>query len=191
MGESAWSVLVTAHDSVASRSDGNEPVHAPTAAVLACSDARVPPSVVFGQPAGSLFVVRIAGNTASPSALASLDYAIGELGVDLVVVLGHTGCGAVHAAVSGQCDGHLYPIVAPICALAHDHPGDSVDEIVARNVQATIAEIGAHPGPLGRSVRSGAVAVRGAVHDLRTGKLRVVDTDPPESIQPPLLKENP
>ena len=82
MPDDTWAELVAAHERSRPAAVTEVPEHAPKAAILACSDARVPPSVVFDQPAGALFVVRIAGNTASPAALASLDYAVEHLGVD-------------------------------------------------------------------------------------------------------------
>lgn len=150
------------------------PVHEPTAAILACSDARVPPSVIFDQPAGSLFVVRIAGNTASPAALASLDYAVGELGVELLIVLGHSGCGAVQAAAGGTCGGYLAPIVEPICQLALSMPGASTDDLVRCNVANTVEQLEQHAGPVGTAARTGHLEIRGAVHDLLSGHLEPV-----------------
>ena len=135
----------------------------------------MPPSVIFDQPAGQLFVVRIAGNTASPSALASLDFAVGELGVELLVVLGHTDCGAVAAAAAGTCDGHLAPVVRPICELATEHPDLTPAELVPLNVATTVAALTAHPGPTGEAARSAQLAIRGAVYDLASGRLREVD----------------
>lgn len=149
--------------------------HQPSVAVLACSDARVPPSVIFDQPPGRLFVVRIAGNTASPAALASLDYAVGKLGVDLVVVLGHTDCGAVAAAAAGTCGGHLTPVVQPICGLAAEHPELTAADLVELNVLNTIAELTEHDGPTGTTARTGAISIRGAVFDLASGRLHEID----------------
>ena len=166
-----WQRLIDAHQRAATGPLEEPPAHRPTAAILACSDARVPPSVVFDQPAGRLFVVRIAGNTASPTALASLDYAVAELGVELLVVLGHTGCGAVTAAATGTCDGYLAPLVEPICRIARNWPGADVDELVARNVENTIAVLAEHAGPAGTAIRRGTLDVRGAVHDLRLSRL--------------------
>ena len=174
-----WNELVAAHRLVeAQRPERAEldelPVHEPVAAILACSDARVPPSVLFGQDAGQVFVVRIAGNTASPAALASLDYAVAVLGVELIVVLGHTGCGAVQAAASGTCGGHLAPIVESICRLARDRPEASVDELVRENVDVTVGTLARHSGPVGEAVRSRRLDIRGAVHDLRSGELEIL-----------------
>ncbi|MFN3256574.1 MAG: carbonic anhydrase [Ilumatobacter sp.] len=181
MSESSWTALAEGHQRVEATTLAAHaelpPRHAPKAAILACSDARVPPSVVFDQPAGNLFVIRIAGNTACPAALASLDYAVSELGVDLVVVLGHTSCGAVTAAASGTCGGHLAPIVAPICEIARRYPGVAVDDLAALNVLNTMDELSAHDGPVGQAITSGAVEVRGALHDLVTGRLRTVTAD--------------
>jgi carbonic anhydrase len=74
----------------------------PIAAVLGCADARVPPEIVFDQPFGDLFVVRVAGNVSGTLELASLEYAVAVLKVPLIVVLGHTKCGAVQAAVDNK-----------------------------------------------------------------------------------------
>jgi carbonic anhydrase len=173
-----WAKLVAAHQLATAGPFDELPRHEPTAAVLACSDARVPPSVIFDQPAGSLFVVRIAGNTASPAAVASLDYAVGHLGVELLVVLGHTGCGAVQAAAASTCDRALAPIVDPIQRIATAMPDASVDEIVRENVAATIEELCHHPGPVGAAARAGKLEVRGAVHDLISGELEQIDPPP-------------
>jgi len=173
--QSAWGQLVEAHRRVEGGPIEVAPEHAPKAAILACSDARVPPSVIFDQPAGSLFVVRIAGNTASASALASLDYAVAKLDIDVLIVLGHTSCGAVEAAAAGVCDGHLAPIVQPICRLAQAMPGADMDDLVRANVAATAEELTRHDGPVGIAARNGRLDVRGAVHNLALGTLEIVN----------------
>lgn len=181
MPESSWQTLVAAHQRVETslaaqaqspgEPSGQVPSHEPKAAILACSDARVPPSVIFDQPAGNLFVIRIAGNTPVPSAVASLDYAVAKLGVDLIVVMGHTNCGAVTAAVGGTCDGHLEPIVAPICEIAKANPDADIDNIAALNVASTMQALAQHDGPVGQAATDGRLEIRGAIHDLSTGRL--------------------
>jgi carbonic anhydrase len=73
----------------------------PLAAVLCCSDSRVPPEHIFDQAHGEIFVVRVAGNIARPSEVGSLEYSVQHLKVPLVLVMGHEGCGAVKAALEG------------------------------------------------------------------------------------------
>ncbi|MGI9614280.1 MAG: carbonic anhydrase [Acidimicrobiales bacterium] len=174
MSSNTWDRLVEAHDAAQTVPCEDPPRHEPTAAILACSDARVPPSVIFDQPAGSLFVVRIAGNTASPAAVASLDYAVDVLGVELIVVLGHTNCGAVRAAVDGTCGGHLAPVVTPISELARTMPAPQPERLAEHNVANTVNDLANHPGPVGQAATAGRLEIRGAIHDLRSGQLRPV-----------------
>lgn len=157
--------------------------HAPSAAILACSDARVAPELVFDQGVGELFSVRVAGNVAARAAIASLEYAVEQLGVELVVVLGHEHCGAVTAAVEHAHDdeplpGELAAVVDRIIPSVHateDLPGDPVHNAVAANVVATVAHLRSLRGPLGARVRRGDVEVVGGVYDLETGRVRFLD----------------
>ena len=151
--------------------------HRPSVAVLSCSDARVPPSVVFDQPAGELFVVRIAGNTAPPTAIASLEYAVAHLGVELIVVLGHTHCGAVGAAAAGVCSGALSPVVGPICQLARDHPGVTPTELEALNVARTVEALQLAGGAITEAHLGGRLVIKGAIFDLDQAALRTVPLD--------------
>ena len=80
----------------------------PFAVVIACSDSRVPPSLIFDQDLGDLFVIRVAGNVVGPSQVASVEYAVEVLKSSLVVVVGHTGCGAISAAVKAIMDPDLH-----------------------------------------------------------------------------------
>jgi len=82
---------------------------APMAAYLSCSDSRVPPELLFGRGLGELFIVRNAGNTIDTVALGSIEFAVGPLGVPLVVVMGHQSCGAVAAAISVVQDNTVFP----------------------------------------------------------------------------------
>jgi carbonic anhydrase len=176
----AWTTLVDAHNAAAVDHDGSFPEHRPVAAVLACSDARVPPSLIFGQPAGNLFVVRLAGNSATAGAVASLTYAVEQLGVDLVIVLGHTGCGAVTAALSPDMAPELRAVLDPIDEmLSACQSCDDVDAAVTANVRHNLTRIRRERGPLGSAVTTGRVALRGAVHDLRSGRL--IDVTPTRS----------
>ena len=176
-----WDELVRRHDEYqsdhAAGHDGTVPEHRPVAAVLACSDARVPPSTIFEQPPGALFLVRLAGNSATAGAVASLTYAVDQLEVPLVIVLGHTGCGAVDAALSLGPDHPVAALLAPIlgpidemlddCELCQRDGDAAVIANVRRNLQRLVRD----RGPLGRAICDGRVALRGAVHDLASGRL--------------------
>lgn len=165
--------------------------HRPVAAVLACADARVAPELVFDQGVGSLFTVRVAGNVAARAAVASLELAATELGVDLVVVLGHEGCGAVTAAIDHvehgtAARGSLAALVDRIVpsVLATAGQADHLHEAVAANVLETVRQLRTDPGPLGDAVRAGRVQVVGAVYDLETGRVRILDEPSPSTLRP-------
>ncbi len=171
----AWAELLRSHERSRDAHRQAVPEHAPSAAVLACSDARVPPSVVFDQPAGSLFVVRVAGNVATTGAIASLDYAVAELGVSLVVVLGHTGCGAVAAALAGECDGFLEPITRQPCEVASAHDGLDAATLARRNVERSLGTLAASDSPIGYAVRRHEIDVRGALFDLANHRIETIE----------------
>lgn len=172
-----WDDLVRRHDAYSHQYEGGIPEHRPVAAVLACSDARVPPSVIFDQAPGSLFLVRLAGNSATAGAVASLTYAVDQLEVPLVIVLGHTGCGAVEAARSlgpeHPVAALLAPILGPIDEMLDDCPTcqSDAEAAVVANVRRNLQRLVRDRGPLGRAICEGRVALRGAVHDLASGRL--------------------
>jgi carbonic anhydrase len=171
----------------AARRQASSARHRPAAAVLGCADARVAPEVVFDQTVGELFSVRVAGNVAAPAVVGSLEYAVEELGVELVVVLGHEGCGAVtaaveHAALGSELSGDLPAVVEPILpavATTTGTPGDPVHNAVVANVAGTVARLRSHPGPLGTRARAGSLQVVGALYDLETGRVRLLDEERP------------
>ena len=169
---SKWQSLLDSHEVVRDPSRTLVSEHAPTAAILTCSDARVPPSVIFDQPAGSLYIVRVAGNTATRTAIASFDYAVSELGVSLIVVLGHTNCGAVAAACNGSCSGYLEPLTSQICDLVGEGEKIDVEALTERNVYAAMAALEASSSPTGQTIRDGRVEVQGAIYDVATDQLR-------------------
>jgi carbonic anhydrase len=125
------------------RPDGSAPRQRPFAAVLGCSDARVPIEMVLGQACNDLFVIRVAGNVLGAECLGSLDYALTHLGDDLklVVVLGHSGCGAVTAAT----DAFLLP--SRYLEFASSHPLRSVVDRVLVPVRAAHAALETVHGP--------------------------------------------
>lgn len=167
-----WTDLRRASD--ARRVDPCDPApHQPHVAVLTCSDARISPALLFGQPEGSLFVVRVAGNLATAETVASLTYGVQHLGASTIVVLGHSHCGAVTAATGTGTDVEADPTLAclvdPIRRAVADGPAcEDMACAVERNVAATVATLAHDPGPLGAAVRAGTVSLHGAVLDLTT-----------------------
>jgi carbonic anhydrase len=142
----------------------------PWAAVLGCSDSRVPPEIVFDQGLGDLFVVRTAGHVCDATATASLGYAIQHLHVPQVIVLGHSGCGAVNAAIAhrlDESDDCLYAAIRPAIERACRCEGDMCDLTVRFHVQETV-EFLRQALP---ALRNGEVAVVGAVYDLASGRV--------------------
>lgn len=104
----------------------------PRAVVITCADSRVIPEVIFSCGLGELFTIRIAGNVIDAHQLGSIEYAVSHLKTPLVVILGHTGCGAVQAALHGEADGHIRYIVDTI----REAIGEEKDPLAAchRNV---------------------------------------------------------
>ena len=141
----------------------------PYAIVLACSDSRVMPESIFSAGLGELFVIRVAGNVLDDHQLGSIEYAAAHLDCRMIIVLGHTGCGAVHAALAGEVDGFTQYITDEILRAV----GDEKDEERAcwMNVQHAVEtirrEFAAHP-----EIPSAELDVVGAVYDIATGAVR-------------------
>ena len=180
-----WDDLAAAHERARLTDiDRLVPPHQPEVAVLTCADARVSPTRLFDLPPGAMFVVRVAGASATVEAVASLTYAVERLGVTSVVVLGHTHCGAVTAALGTDPDAALAPLVTPI------HPSlgacEELDCAVPAHVSATVAALVRDPGPLGEALRNGRAFVHGAVVDLADGSLiRLTNPEPISSRRTP------
>jgi carbonic anhydrase len=156
---------------------------APIAAVLSCADGRVPPEIIFDQGPGDLFVVRDAGNVVSTYGLASMEFATKVLGVPLIVVLGHSGCGAVAAALQAstgreELPGHLPELVKsiePAIITAHGkHPSDFLAASIEENVRLGMKRLKTQSEIIGGLAGSGKVGINGGVYDLKTGKIHMV-----------------
>lgn len=148
---------------------------APFAAVLACADSRVPVEILFDQGFGDIFVARVAGNIASSEIIGSLEYATAVLGAKIVMVLGHSACGAVKAtmegiSVPGQI-GSLYPYIRPAVDKAH---GQGVDAVVMENVRSQVNILRAASPVLAEAIRRRTVDVAGGMFDFRTGHVSMV-----------------
>lgn len=157
---------------------------APFAVLVSCSDSRVPPELLFGRGLGELFIVRNAGNTVDTTALGSIQYAVAELGVPLVLVLGHEKCGAVDAAVKvvkenatfpGSIGQMIEPIV-PAVLRAQTQTGDLLDNAVRENVRRVVGRLRTSSEPLLlEPQRAGILRVVGARYDLDNGDVDFFD----------------
>lgn len=169
------------HGYVYSSTDRMELAHAqhPIACILCCSDSRVTPEVLFDQPLGRLFVVRSPGNTSSPEALAGFEFALQSVGVNLFVVLGHTHCGAVTLAVEGlAATGAIGSILLRIQPAVYRIPADAPNRITAvaeQNVRATIETLQMQSMALRDAVRSGGAKLLGAMYDLESGRVAILE----------------
>ena len=138
----------------------------PNAIVIACSDSRVIPEHIFSAGIGELFVIRVAGNVLDEHQLGSIEYAAAHLHCPLILVLGHTGCGAVAAALSGHAEGYIRSITDEILRAA----GDERDAVkvcrlnVLHGVELIRRAFREHP-----EIPSADLDILGAVYDLRSG----------------------
>jgi len=154
----------------------------PKVMVLSCSDSRVPPELIFDQTLGALFEVRTAGNIAGPLGLASLEYAFDHLGSSVLVVLGHTHCGAVTAACSGEkmptdnLQAMVDQIEPAVMKAKGSATGDAlIESAIIENVHESAAYVLAHSETLRRGKEAGKLTVIEAEYQLDTGKVVRLD----------------
>ena len=154
----------------ARRIDTAENGQHPYAIVVCCSDSRVIPEQIFHADVGDLFVIRVAGNVLDRHQIGSVEYAVEHLGCKLVLMLGHTGCGAVGAALKGEADGHISFITKDIQkAIGMERDPDEACRLnVAHGVSVLRKTLLSEP-------ETADVEVRGAVYDVRTGAVEWLD----------------
>ena len=140
----------------------------PSAIVIACSDSRVIPEAIFSAGIGELFVIRVAGNVLDRHQLGSIEYAAAHLHCPLILVLGHTGCGAVGAALSGGGEGYIQYITDEILlAVGEERDPDRACRLNVEHAVETIRRaFYDHP-----EIPSANLDIRGAVYDIRTGEV--------------------
>jgi carbonic anhydrase len=152
---------------------------APFAAILGCSDSRVPGDTVFDVVPGHIFSVRIAGNYLTDGGLGSLEYAVAVLKTPLIVVLGHSACGAVDATIKYVRDGTSVPgqimsivhAIEPAAKESREEPGDWLHNATSRNVRNNMTAIEQRSEIIANAVRDKQVAIAGGVYDLHSGKV--------------------
>ena len=155
---------------------------APWATVLSCADSRVPPELVFGGlNLGELFVVRNAGNTVDTAALGTLEYGAAVLKAPLILVMGHSRCGAVAAACdvvakNATFPGSIGPMIEPIvpaALAARGREGDFLANAVRENVRRTVSRL-KNAGPIiAEAAKAGSIRIVGAHYDIATGAVDI------------------
>ncbi len=150
----------------------------PFAVIVGCSDSRTPPEIIFDQGLGDLFVIRVAGNIVDDVALGSIEYAVDHLGTRLIVVLGHSKCGAVTATVQGGAfHGHIGNIVLaikPAISEAKDLPGDLTDNTIKANARLVAGQIQSSQPILSELARLDKIAVVSAYYDIENGEVHIL-----------------
>jgi carbonic anhydrase len=172
--------------------NGAIPQQEPIAIVLGCSDARVPAEMVFDQGLGDLFVIRVAGNVVAPSQIASVEFAASQFGTSLVVVLGHTQCGAVLATIDEmrriEADrshslrsivDRVRPAVEGLMlsGVFADDPAALVTNAVRANIAASVRQLRDGSEGIRELAASGNLQIVGAEYALDTGVVRFFDSD--------------
>jgi carbonic anhydrase len=159
---------------------------APMAIIVGCADSRVSPELVFDQGVGDLFVVRVAGNIVSgagASVKGSIEFAVAELGARLIMVLGHEACGAVKAAIA-HIDANddlpgsireLVDLIRPAAKYVRGQPGDKLENATKANVKQGVERLKGLDPILSPLAKSGELKVVGAVYELRTGLVKLID----------------
>ncbi len=151
----------------------------PLAVILSCSDSRVPPELAFDQGVGKLFVVRVAGNTYDRLALESIEYAVGDLGTGLILVIGHDQCGAVTAAVKAYPDPKVGPMlenIYPAVRATQKAPGDKVSAAIDANAILIAQRLRKDPA-LAAHIQAGDLTILPARYILATGKIHILPVD--------------
>jgi len=148
----------------------------PYAIILSCADSRVVPELTFDAGLGELFVIRVAGNVASQSAIASIEYAVAHLHTNLIVVLGHESCGAVTAAVAGGDNGpnlnHLLDYIGPAL---ESSAAESLENIIKKNAVLTSKALSGSSEIIKAALDTGDLKILPAYYQLSSGKIDFLD----------------
>lgn len=162
----------------------------PFAVVLSCADSRVPPEIVFDQGLGCLFVIRVAGNVARTDEVATVEYGAGHLGAKLIVVMGHSMCGAVTAVVQkAEVGPNVAQLVRPIGPAVDrarsENPGVTggplIEAAIRTNVFQSIADLFGQSAEIRELVAEGKVKVVGAMYFLSTGEVQFYGEHPEQA----------
>jgi len=170
-------------ESIISQRNASVEGQKPFAVILGCSDSRVPAELVFDQGLGDLFVIRVAGNVVAPSQIGSVEYAVSMFGTPLVVVLGHSNCGAVDATIQAiknpdepasisiqSIVKRIKPALEPML-INQSIDQVKVNDVVAANIKKSVAQLLSSSEIIESRVDNQQLQVLGAYYDLETGQV--------------------
>jgi carbonic anhydrase len=154
----------------------------PFAIIVSCSDSRVPVETVFDQIPGNIFGIRVAGNFVDDNGLGSIEYGVAALKSSLILVLGHTHCGAVKAAVAYVKDGTRQPshiqglvdAIEPAVKSTKGKPGDWYENATIQNVKSNAGALASRSPIVAKAVEAQTLSIAGGVYDLSTGRVTIV-----------------
>ena len=153
----------------------------PFAIIVGCSDSRVPSEIIYDQGLGDLFIVRTAGQVSSFASWGSIEFANAVLGAKLIVVMGHTKCGAVAAACKvPDVPGHIVTLInaiKPAAQLAKNQKGDEIENAVRINVALQVQQLQNMEPVLTKAIANGQTKIVGAVYNLETGEVEFLDSN--------------
>ena len=148
----------------------------PFAVILGCADSRVVPEIVFDTGLGELFTVRVAGNVANIASLASIEYAVAVLKVNVILVQGHSGCGAVQAAIDGGDLGYnLNMLLTHITPAIDQTPDGDIDDIIKKNALLNAEELLNRSQMLAEAVKSGQLKIFPTFYHLESGEVEFLN----------------
>lgn len=148
----------------------------PWAIILSCADSRVAPELAFDTGLGELFVLRVAGNIANTDTIASIEYAVANIGSPVIVVLGHQSCGAVTAALAGGDNGYnLNHLLAQITPAVHQCDSDNVDDVVHLNARLAAKDLVERSRIISKAVADDNLTIVSAFYSLEDGSVSFHD----------------
>lgn len=177
----AGKVELRDHSPAADRASGQMPF----AAIIACADSRVSPTLIFDVERGNIFTSKVAGNVIDSGTLGSTEFAVKVLGVKLVMVLGHSDCGAVKAAIEVANEGSSYPrdtygaigeVVGKVVPAVRDVPTDerTLPQCISANARAQAHDLASREPIVKQAIADGQIEVVAAVYDIETGKVSLI-----------------
>ncbi len=146
----------------------------PYAAVLSCADSRVPVEIVFDQTIGHLFVTRVAGNIITPEIIGSLEYGVAVLGTKVIVVLGHSNCGAVKAAVAGKSVPGQISVLYPHIRPAVDQAGPDYKAVTKANAKIQAKLLSQASTVVAEKIKEGQLKVVAGYYDIGSGAVTLL-----------------